>query len=203
MSFQLITSTVSCQKWESCSSTFVWNQVPISGIKSVSIIIIMICVAWEWEAWQGQQQCARGAFTRSFRFHTPINIKVIVNFIIYDDQFHRFPLTTVRCHAGRGAVVRALTWGPSILAGLQDNSGGALSPRTTACWARTPLGPAGPLTVHCRRTGWEKTINTLMSVFILPSLACISKAPLFLSSSKLYYNDRYCAITLVFIKAIC
>lgn len=75
----------------------------------------------------------RGAFRRSFRFHTAINIKVIVNFIIYDDQFRRFPLTTVRCHAGRGAVVGALTWGPSILAGLQDNSGGALSPRTTAC----------------------------------------------------------------------
>lgn len=40
--------------------------------------------------------------------------------------------TTVRGHAGPGAVVRILTGGPSVLAGLQDGSGGGLLAHTTA-----------------------------------------------------------------------
>lgn len=70
-------------------------------------------------------------------------------------------LTAVRCGAGCGAMVRPLTRGPPVLAGSQDGSGGALLPRTTAGGAGTPPGPAGPLAVHCRRTGQEAAMNVL------------------------------------------
>lgn len=77
------------------------------------------------------------AFTRSLKFLTAINIVVMLLYFIIFMMINKtsplFSLTTVRGHAGRGAVVRALTWGPSVQAGLQDDSGGALSPRTTAC----------------------------------------------------------------------
>lgn len=41
-------------------------------------------------------------------------------------------LTTVGGRAGLGAVLGALARGPSVPAGLQDDSGGALLPRATA-----------------------------------------------------------------------
>lgn len=75
-----------------------------------------------------------------------------VNWTICNAKQHMFTLTTLRCNACPGAIICILTRVPTILAGLQDFSGGGLPAHTTAGWAGTPLGPAGPLTVHCRRT---------------------------------------------------
>lgn len=98
-------------------------------------------------------------FTRYNRFQNTTYFL----FIFLDYWLSQNSLTTVRGHAGCCAIVWALTLGPPIKAGLLDDSGGALLPRTTASWAWTPLGPAGPLTVHCRRWEWEKNVITIRS----------------------------------------
>lgn len=80
----------------------------------------------------------------------------ILNWTICDAKLHMFTPTTVRCNAGPSSVTWIFTRDPTILAGMQDYSKGGLLAHTTAGWAGTPLGPARPKTVHCKRTQYEK-----------------------------------------------
>lgn len=62
-------------------------------------------------------------------------------------QRHR--LTAVRRQAGPDAVIGALARRPAVPTVLQDHPGGTLLARPATGRALAPLGPAGPLAVHC------------------------------------------------------